>query len=75
MMEYQLPLLTAVKRFDNQMSIVDGQQRLKSILTFLFEGYPLSHDIPSVNEQEVAGYFFSELPSYLQNIILNYEDN
>lgn len=49
--------------------IVDGQQRLRTILGYLKDGFTISR----VHNKEYGGKFFSQLPDALQESILKYE--
>jgi len=49
--------------------VVDGQQRLKTILSFVSDGFQIS---PKHNS-EFGGHFFSQLDETIQGNILNYE--
>ena len=49
--------------------VVDGQQRLRSILEFINDGFRVS----KVHNKEFGGQLFSELPSEVQRDFLNYE--
>ncbi|MBU1059078.1 MAG: DUF262 domain-containing protein [Proteobacteria bacterium] len=52
--------------------VVDGQQRLRSVLSYLKDGFAISRK----HNKEFGGYFFSqlnELGDETQNTILNYE--
>lgn len=58
-------------RDDGLWNVVDGQQRIDSILKFLDDKLPLSKDTPPVKGYEVANLRFSELPNQLKNNFLN----
>jgi hypothetical protein len=49
--------------------VVDGQQRLRTIFSFLEDGFKLS----KTHSAEYGGKFFSELPDEVQTGILKYE--
>ncbi len=49
--------------------VVDGQQRLRTILEYLEDGFRISR----VHNKEMGGLLFSELESDVQRDILNYE--
>ncbi len=49
--------------------IVDGQQRIRTILNFLKDGFTISR----VHNEQYGGLHFSELPSELKGDILKYE--
>jgi len=49
--------------------VVDGQQRLRAVLDYLSDGFPISR----VHYPELAGKHYSELPADLQNKILRYK--
>ena len=49
--------------------IVDGQQRLRTILEYLEDGFKVS----KVHNKEFGGLTYSELPDSVQRDILNYE--
>ena len=52
--------------------VVDGQQRLRTILSFLNDGFVISKK----HNEKFGGYYFSQLDSVdpnIQSIILNYE--
>ncbi|MEY3897134.1 MAG: hypothetical protein RLZZ214_2655 [Verrucomicrobiota bacterium] len=49
--------------------VVDGQQRLRTILSFLKDGFKLS----KTHSSELGGLFYSEMPDDTQTAILKYE--
>lgn len=49
--------------------VVDGQQRLKTILSFLEDGFTVSR----AHNEEISGVVFSELPDEIKKDILQYE--
>ncbi len=49
--------------------VVDGQQRLRTIFSFLKDGFKLS----KTHSPEYGGKFYSELPEAIQTAILKYE--
>lgn len=49
--------------------IVDGQQRLRTILSFIKDGFRIS----KVHSEEYGGLLYSELPDEIQSDILKYE--
>lgn len=49
--------------------VVDGQQRLRTILSFVRDGFTVSKRM----NPEFGGQLFSELPEILQEQVLNYE--
>jgi hypothetical protein len=49
--------------------VVDGQQRLKTILSFVSDGFKISNK----HNAELGGLFFSQLEEEFQQNILNYE--
>lgn len=51
--------------------VIDGQQRLNAIFSFIANGYELPLDADDVNEETIAGKRWSELSSILQIQFLN----
>lgn len=49
--------------------VVDGQQRLRTILSFLKDGFKLS----KTHSSELGGLFYSEMPDDTQTAVLKYE--
>lgn len=49
--------------------VVDGQQRLRTILSFLADGFQISKK----HNEDNGGLYYSQLPSDVQSVILNYE--
>lgn len=49
--------------------VVDGQQRLRSILSYIKDGFPITKR----HHPEYGGLFFSQLPEDVQSQILSYE--
>ncbi len=49
--------------------VVDGQQRLKTILSYINDGFKVS----KIHNEEYGGLYFSQLPSEIQKEILSYE--
>lgn len=49
--------------------IVDGQQRMKTVLAFIKDGFKVS----KTHSEECGGKFFSQMPSQIQRDILSYE--
>jgi hypothetical protein len=68
---YPIPSLFATKD-DTLYHFLDGKQRLSSIFDFMGDNYPLHLSTPKVNGFDVAQMKFSELPTVLQESILNY---
>lgn len=55
---------------ERQREIIDGQQRISTILEFIKNGWKLSRNL---SDGEFIGYLFNELPFELQQQILDYE--
>ena len=53
----------------NLRTVVDGQQRLRTILEFLDDGFPVSR----AHNQELAGFHFSDLSDEQQRAFRKYE--
>ncbi len=49
--------------------VIDGQQRLRTILSFMRDGFPIS----KLHNEEFGGMLFSELPNEVQEQILSFE--
>ena len=49
--------------------VVDGQQRLRTILNYIKDGFKIS----KVHNEDYGGFYFSQLPSEIKSDILNYE--
>ena len=49
--------------------IVDGQQRIRAILSYLKDGFKIS----KVHNEEYGGLYFSQLPNEIKSDILKYE--
>lgn len=69
---YPIPSVFAIKE-DNILNFLDGKQRLGSIFSFINDEYPLNPKTLPVNDIEVAGLKYSELPEDMQNAIKEYE--
>ena len=58
-------------------SVLDGKQRILSLLSFCMNEYPLDEDTPSViwddEELELANCYFDDLPQDVQQEILHYK--
>lgn len=61
--------ITDVKLRKTVREVVDGQQRLRTILEYLNDGFKVS----SVHNKECGNKYFSELPEEYQNIFLTYK--
>lgn len=61
--------ITKVKTRQTVREVVDGQQRLRTILSFLDDGFKIS----KIHNDEIGGLFFSELSDEIQKAILVYE--
>lgn len=57
----------------NVLSIIDGKQRLTTVLSFIADKFALDKSTPAVDDLEVQGKKFSELPEELKQNILDYE--
>ena len=55
---------------ERQREIIDGQQRISTILEFIRNEWKLSRNL---SDDEFIGYLFNELPFELQQQILDYE--
>ena len=69
LVNYPIPPVFA-KREDTTYHILDGKQRLTSIIDFVLDKFSLSKDISSVSGIELPGKKFSELPEDMQQKIL-----
>lgn len=69
---YPIPSVFAIKE-DNILNFLDGKQRLGSIFSFINDEYPLNPKTLPVNDIEVVGLKYSELPEDMQNAIKEYE--
>ena len=65
---YPIPSVFA-KRDETTYHVLDGKQRLTSLIDFVMDKFSLSKDIPSVSGVELAGLKYSELPDDLQQKI------
>ena len=65
----KLLLTQEVKDRRNIRIVVDGQQRLRSILEYYNDGFPISR----AHNKEFAGRRFSELPDEIQTEFMKYE--
>ena len=68
---YPVPSVFA-KREENIYHILDGKQRLTSLIDYHEDHYALSKNIAEVDGVDVSGKKFSELPEVLQQKIANY---
>jgi hypothetical protein len=57
----------------NILSIIDGKQRLTTVLSYIADKFALEKGTPGINGVEVQGKKFSELPDELKSIIMAYE--
>ncbi|HCL4479917.1 TPA: DUF262 domain-containing protein [Clostridium botulinum] len=69
---YFIPPIVAVKQ-NNNISVLDGKQRLKTIISYIFDDFKLDSNTPDVGDFKIAGLLFSELPKEIHQNILNYK--
>lgn len=77
---YPIPPLYCLKvpgEKETTYSVLDGKQRLLSILSYCQNEFPLDEDTPSVmwddEELEIANCYFDDLPQDVQQEILHYK--
>lgn len=56
---------------DGNLWLLDGKQRLTTVIEFVEDAYPLYQDTPDVFGYKVAGKKFSELPEQFQDEIVD----
>lgn len=54
------------------LSVVDGKQRLTSVISFIGGKFALDASTPNIGEVEVKGKKFDDLPDELKETIMNY---
>ncbi len=69
--DYPIPPIFA-QDGDDRLHILDGKQRLTTIIRFLNDEFALGSNTPEHNEQEIAGLKFSELGEEMQDKIKDY---
>ncbi|MFF2532296.1 DUF262 domain-containing protein [Brevibacillus sp. NPDC058079] len=57
----------------NVLNIIDGKQRLTTALAFISDKFVLDKSTPPIDDLDLQGKKFSELPEELQKNILEYE--
>lgn len=70
--EYYVPPIVVVKQ-DDSLSVLDGKQRLTTIIAYTSDDFALDVTTPNVGETKIAGLLFSQLPKELQQKILNFK--
>jgi hypothetical protein len=60
---------------DDFLWLLDGKQRLGTVLAYLKEEFALSKNTPNINDVDIAGLKFSELPEEFQDEIKNFGFN
>jgi hypothetical protein len=58
---YPVPPFYAIKNEEKQLCFLDGKQRLTSLFSYMSGEYPLSDNIPEVEDQEIAGKYYEDL--------------
>ena len=63
-----------VKNIDNNetYSIVDGQQRINTVVEFFNDGFKFGNDADPINGHDIAGLQYSQLPRSLYLKFQNY---
>jgi len=69
---FPIPPLYATKE-GRIYNIIDGKQRLTSVISFIKDEFALDKNIPDVDGEKIAEKTFSQLPEEFQKKILNYE--
>jgi hypothetical protein len=68
---YDIPkfYLRMLESSDYESEVVDGQQRLRAIWSFMNNEFPLGHHSKDVNGHDLEGKLFQELSSEFQDVI------
>jgi uncharacterized protein with ParB-like and HNH nuclease domain len=66
-----LPAVVYFRNDNEQFEIVDGQQRLVSIIKYISNEYPLNFD-ETDDAFMLKGYYFKDLKQELKSLVLNY---
>jgi hypothetical protein len=64
---YCLQPIVVKQKSENECDVIDGQQRLRTILEFVSDGF----SVMKIHDEEVAGLKYSQLSEELQQIITN----
>lgn len=77
---YPIPPIYCLKvpgEKETTYSVLDGKQRILSLLSYCMNEYPLDEDTPSIiwddEELEIANCYFDDLPQDVQQEILHYK--
>ncbi|WPS85597.1 DUF262 domain-containing protein (plasmid) [Brevibacillus halotolerans] len=73
MIKWPTNSIFGAKDTSNILNIVDGKQRLTTVLAFIADKLELDKSTPNVGDIDVKGLKFSELPEDLQKNIMDYE--
>jgi len=69
-LDYPIPAIYARDIGDNNYWITDGRQRITTVQRFIKNEFPLSKSLEAINDVEIAGKYFKELPEDFQDEIL-----
>ena len=72
LVDYPIPAVFAQDGEDGRLNVIDGKQRLTSIIRFLNDEFALTEDIPNFKGEKLAGKKFSELDERTQDRIKDY---
>jgi hypothetical protein len=79
MINYPCPAFYFQKQSDNHYIVIDGQQRINAIISYIEGEYPLSDNTPDVDirfldvkRYQVANKYFKDLNKELQDAILTF---
>ena len=69
-LDYPIPAIYARDTGDNNYWILDGRQRITTVQKYIKNEFALSKSLENINDVEVAGKYFKELPEDFQDEIL-----
>lgn len=67
--DYPFPAVYAQEKGDNVLHMLDGKQRISTVIDFMEDKFKLSEDVQSVDDIEIAGLLFSELSDDFKDAI------
>jgi hypothetical protein len=72
--EYDIPkfYLRILENSEYESEVVDGQQRLRAIWSFMDNDFPLGHHSNNINGQDLEGKYYQELDSDFQDLITGF---
>lgn len=66
---YPIPFIFSQELENSKLNVLDGKQRLTTVLKYINNEFALHEETPNINGIEVGGKYFKDLPQNLQDEI------